>query len=162
MNETETRFIEQYKKIEAELNRRFVTKRGVTEYINRMESTEQELRYRVPTWRKELRSLKHLRWLRNRIVHDEGETDCEEFDVIETEDFYAKLLCGLDPLSLAAEDYRSENSEETAPVSKAMGGTPEPNTETNKQQGGGVFIAVAVIGAILLLLLLFAKHTGLV
>ena len=101
MNDVEKRFIEQYKITEAELNRRLDTRHGMTDYIAQMEATPVEYQLRVPTWRKDYRSLKHLRWLRNCIVHDESTSECDRFDIVELCDFHQRLLNGSDPVASA-------------------------------------------------------------
>ena len=81
MNQLESSYIEQYKKVDALLCSRFGVRNGMTEYIDRMDAADEHDRLLVPSWRMYYMSLKHLRWLRNRIVHDEGVSECESFDL---------------------------------------------------------------------------------
>ena len=161
MNDIETRFIEQYKLAEAELNRRLGARHGVTEYINGMESTPLSMQRLVPTWRKDLRSLKHLRWLRNRIVHEESETECDEFDVIEITDFYERLLDGSDPVSAAV---NSKNERRPAPAperdnsepenEEALTATDDPTDDENAEQKSSGRLRALIVVIILFLLTL--------
>ena len=43
--------------------------------------------------------LKHLRWIRNQIAHDEVVEELDEDDLVELQHFHQHLLQGVDPLA---------------------------------------------------------------
>lgn len=169
MNEIETRFIEQYKETEAELNRRLDTRRGMSDYITQMEAMPIESQLRVPTWRKDYRSLKHLRWLRNRIVHEKGVSECEEFDNIELTDFYRRLLNGSDPLAsarraaaqAAAQREAAQRAARLQADQQSKAPAPAKADEQSDTRCGRGEVAAVIVTVIILLLLFFVYKIGL-
>lgn len=86
-------FIDTYKKLEEECNQRFNTKHGISVYIEEMIKHPDGPNF-IPSWKYDLKNLKHCRYIRNKIVH---EVDCNEKNMSTIEDirflnnFYKKV-----------------------------------------------------------------------
>lgn len=76
------------------------TLQGVSEYINRMELLFEQGEEFVDEWTINYKMLKHLRWLRNRIVHSVEETECSLKEIEMITNFYHQILIQQDPLAL--------------------------------------------------------------
>ena len=103
MKKTEIEFFDEFRKVETILNDRFDCKNGVSEYINRMSEKQSTGEKKVPTWKDDFKTLKHLRWVRNQIAHNsETENICKKEDLKALKEFHKALDSGKDPLSLIA------------------------------------------------------------
>lgn len=101
MKELNTYFYDEYKRLDKFCRDMFSGKDGVSEYIKQMENSSL-YRYYVPTWDEDLRQLKRMRYLRNKLAH-EMEFDaelCTESDILFVKTFYARLFNCSDPLSI--------------------------------------------------------------
>ena len=76
MTKVEIEFLEEYKRLDRLCQDMLSTLQGVSEYINRMELLFEQGEEFVDEWTINYKMLKHLRWLRNRIVHSVEETEC--------------------------------------------------------------------------------------
>lgn len=75
---------------------------GISGYIEDMESIKAEI-FSVKEWKDNYYQLKHYRYIRNRIAHDNDayeETLCTPEDTEWLENFYQKILKQNDPLAL--------------------------------------------------------------
>ena len=103
MKKLEIEFFDEFRKVETILNERFNCKSGVSEYINRMSEKQSIGEKKVPTWKDDFKTLKHLRWVRNQIAHNsEAEDICKKEDLKVLKEFHKALDLGKDPLSLIA------------------------------------------------------------
>ena len=78
----------------------FGTGQGVTTYIQQMEAVADLGRQQVPGWQEKYKMLKHLRWIRNQIAHDEAVKELYEDDLMELQHFHQHLLHRKDPLAM--------------------------------------------------------------
>ncbi|MBR4470820.1 MAG: hypothetical protein IKS54_05835 [Erysipelotrichaceae bacterium] len=109
MNETEKELVEEYKKLDLLLKDMYQSDTGVSEYISRMELTSGA--YVVPGWEQDLKRLKHVRHIRNKIMHEEDDSLCSESDIDFVLDFYDRLMEQDDPLARLHE-YRNPSGKE--------------------------------------------------
>lgn len=91
MTKLEETFFEEYKRLDRLCAERLGVKNGVSAYIARIERSK-----RFP---EELKTLKRLRWLRNRIAHENGSSGCEKADLAALRAFAARVGRGEDPVS---------------------------------------------------------------
>lgn len=101
MLEYERELFDEFKRLESLCRDMFSCQHGVSEYINQMEQIPPYIKNRIPSWDRDYRTLKHLRWLRNQIAHEVTATDCDFDDVEQLKDFYRRILNGQDPLAMA-------------------------------------------------------------
>ena len=107
-------FQEAYKRLDKLCKECFASKDGVTEYIRIMESEYLGEKY-VPTWKIDLKELKHIRWVRNQLSHEVGtlQSDiCSQNDLNYVEYFYKKIIERNDPLALLRKEREAEKRKE--------------------------------------------------
>ena len=95
-------FLESYKRLERLCRDVMDDDRRVSAYIDEMVRLSDGSRW-VSGWDRDLKQLKHYRWVRNQIVHDPDcseENMCGPEDVRWIEDFYARIMNQTDPLAL--------------------------------------------------------------
>lgn len=93
-------FFEEYKRLEKLCGDMFSSRQGVSDYLSRMEALRSEGLFCVPSWDADYRLLKHIRWVRNRLAHDDVSAQIsEQADLAFVKDFYGRILSGRDPLA---------------------------------------------------------------
>lgn len=93
-------FFEAYKRLDRLCSDMYACRNGISQYIEDMEQHAYQGRCTIPSWERSYQTLKHLRWVRNRIAHDSGEVQiCEECDIQDVNDFYDNIISGCDPLT---------------------------------------------------------------
>ena len=95
-------FMTSYKRLEKLCGDILHDERKVSAYIDEMTNSPRGA-YLVSGWNEDLKRLKHLRWVRNRIVHDPGCTEenmCDSTDAQWVEYFYSRIMNQTDPLAL--------------------------------------------------------------
>ena len=100
MTETDNRFFEKYKRLDKLCSEIYNDPKGISSYIADMEKNEYIGQKIIGSWRDTYKSLKHARWLRNRIAHDENISDiCTSDDIDFVTDFYNQIFSSTDPIS---------------------------------------------------------------
>lgn len=100
MTETDNRFFEKYKRLDKLCSEIYDDPKGISSYIADMEENEYIGQESIESWRAAYKSLKHARWLRNRIAHDENISDiCTSDDIDFVTDFYNQIFSSTDPIS---------------------------------------------------------------
>ncbi|GFI62200.1 hypothetical protein IMSAG049_01374 [Clostridiales bacterium] len=102
MLETEERLFDKYKRVDNICRDMFSSQSVISQYITEMKQNSYNGRYAVPSWDRDYRRLKRVRWIRNQIAHESSATDCNEEDVAWLETFYSRILEREDPLALLA------------------------------------------------------------
>ncbi len=90
---------------------------GVTGYIESMEQTPKGAN-RILGWKDDYYKLKHYRYIRNKIAHDNNadeENMCTEEDELWIQNFYQRILTQQDPLSLY---HKATHTEPKATINK--------------------------------------------
>ena len=92
----------------------------------------------IVNWDKKLKDLKHLRWLRNQIAHDNGVYEVTEQDLLDIKLFHDELLTQEDPLALLYKEIENtkKKQQEYKLQQRALQKTiqnQEYNTPTNNQ-----------------------------
>lgn len=100
MQELEAKFFDEYKRLDALCRDMLNAERGVSEYIEQMETARAEGERLVPGWKDDYYALKHLRWLRNQIAHEAGAAGCEAGDLARLRAFHSRALKQQDPLAM--------------------------------------------------------------
>ena len=108
-------FLEEYKRLDS-LLKDFSEgdEAGVTKYINQMDITPMDKQLLVESWYYDYKTLKHLRWVRNKLAHDEGSLDeelCTEDDINWLKGFYQRILDKDDPFSIIEEKSKPKKAE---------------------------------------------------
>lgn len=96
------RFIESYKRLDNLCKDLLGSETGVTSYICNMEEL-MYARFQITNWESDYNKLKHYRYIRNQIVHENFANEanmCNENDLQWIEQFYQRILNRTDPLAL--------------------------------------------------------------
>ena len=101
MDAIQIEFLEEYKYVDAICRDMLGAEKGVTAYIEQLDETPMTVRYWITEWNDEYRQLKHIRWLRNQIVHSTGNVECTQSDLDWLKDFHNRLLTQQDLLAKA-------------------------------------------------------------
>jgi len=99
MTNTDIDFLEIYKRVDRICADKYGTANGISEYIADMERNMSPGKSVVPSWEQTFRDLKHLRWVRNQMVHEPSFPGCEEDDLDLIETFYEDVMRARDPLA---------------------------------------------------------------
>lgn len=106
MDNIEILFFEEYKKLDNLCKDLFKSDRGVSQYIEEMECTPFTKSRLVESWQDDYKMLKHVRWIRNNIAHNNDYSGCNKSDVKSVKDFYKKIINQKDPFSVIAQNSR--------------------------------------------------------
>lgn len=93
-------FLNEYKQVDAICRDMFSGEGGISEYINQMEQTPYNSRYKIPVWDDDYRVLKRLRWVRNQIAHTPNFSDYNYNDYNNLILFHKRLINCQDSLAL--------------------------------------------------------------
>ncbi|MCI8331809.1 MAG: hypothetical protein HFE78_03190 [Clostridiales bacterium] len=99
MRETDGQLLEEYKRVDRICQDMFSCQYGITEYINEMERTAPYQQLQISGWDQDYRSLKHIRWLRNQLVHEIHPESSTFADIEWLEDFHQRIVEQQDPLA---------------------------------------------------------------
>ncbi|MDE6746703.1 MAG: hypothetical protein K2J72_08710, partial [Oscillospiraceae bacterium] len=106
----EERLFDEYKHVDKLCREIFSSQSGVTQYITEMERIASYGRSVIPSWNDDYYTLKRVRWLRNKIAHESGATECNWNDAAWLENFHRRLLARQDPLALLSQfNYERSN-----------------------------------------------------
>lgn len=81
MDNIEILFFEEYKKLDNLCKDLFKSDRGVSQHIEEMECTPLSKSRLVESWQDDYKMLKHVRWIRNNIAHNDECSECNKRSV---------------------------------------------------------------------------------
>ncbi len=94
-------FFEEYKRLDKLCSDLYAKLPGVSAYIADMENNAVQGQAQIPSWNSDYKTLKHVRWVRNRLAHEScAEQLSSEADLAFIQDFYRRILYLRDPLYL--------------------------------------------------------------
>ena len=143
-------FIDSFKRLEKLCNEIYGGIHGVKAYIDEMTNTPMGARY-VSGWDEDLKTLKHLNWVRNRISHD---PDCNENNMCEPGDeewiiaFRERIMMTTDPLSLYRKARNPQSSQKAQHAQPSVERNTYPQGSKPSKQSAGCL--TYIIGALLL------------
>ena len=159
-------YFNEYKSVEKICNEMY-GENGVSAYINDMQNCTSREKSFIVNWDKKLKDLKHLRWLRNQIAHDNGVYEVTEQDLLDIKLFHDELLTQQDPLALLYKEIEStkKKQQEYKLQQRALQKTiqnQEYNTPTNNQNDEtsglkplAITAAIAVVVLIAIIIFFF-------
>ena len=129
MNEIETRFLDEYKLVDAICRDLFRDDRyyradgrelvGVSAYLAAMHEIPYARRARFGAWDREYDRIKRLRDLRNSITHDVAPSACSYDDLMALEDFHRQLVESTDPYAAYCRAQREAERQKPAAAQNA-------------------------------------------
>ncbi len=137
---------------------------GVTGYIEDMEHTANGEKY-VPGWKKDYLQLKHYRYIRNQIAHEnyaDEDNMCSDEDAVWIENFYKRIMVQSDPLALhyKATKPRPANKISAPNIQSNQYIPSNSNTYKHIRKNNGlavvILLAIAIAVAVLVLFILFS------
>lgn len=155
----EERLFEEYKQVDKFCRDMFLTQSGVTQYITEMERIASYGRSVIPSWNDDYYTLKRVRWLRNKMAHESGVTECTELDAAWLENFHRRLLSRQDPLTLLSNANREQL---VYPTKREMESNPYSdqwmyrNVNLQEKKDSSSMTVVALIVLVVLIIFTFA------
>ena len=155
MNAIQIEFLDEYKYVDKICREMFGTEKGVTSYIEHLDETPVTVRYWITEWNDEYRQLKHIRWLRNQIVHSTGNVECTQFDLDWLKDFHNRLLTQQDLLAKAHRVIKESQIQRQQQLAKTVTvAAPKPGANVYRSPRGPrkSWILIAVIAALAIII----------
>ena len=106
-------FFDEYMKLDDLCRQMFNSSKGITQYIEAMESTSAAKSRNIPDWESDLKMLKQYRHIRNNLAHTPGEFHrdiCVQYDVTWIQLFYERIEKRKDPLALLFKQSNVHNT----------------------------------------------------
>ena len=128
---------------------------SVTAYIEQLDKTPMTVRYWITEWNDEYRQLKHIRWLRNQIVHSTGSVECTQSDLEWLKGFHNRLLTQQDLLAKAhrvIKESQIQNQQQQAKTILAAAPKQGANVLGSSRGPRKSWILIAVIAALAILI----------
>lgn len=113
MEKSFLKFLEAYKSLDELCKQILLNDKGISQYIEEMEHEIYGKIY-VKGWEKDYKQLKHMRWIRNRMVHEVNSFNyynISENDIEWLKNFRQRILSRTDPFSLL---YLYKNKQQTS------------------------------------------------
>lgn len=134
---------------------------GITGYIKDMEQ-EPNGDFYVDGWEKDYLQLKHYRYIRNQIAHENyaHESDmCSAKDIAWLDAFYQRIIGQTDPLALCYKKNRFRSSQKFTEIKKNSAVQYAPPSSKSSQLGnqrrfGGILLLNVIIFAVLIFFML--------
>lgn len=114
MLEIETEFLDEYKRLDKFVKERFNTESGISDYISHMHDHMYEGRLSINGWLDFLRTLEHLRRIRNHIVHDTGTSYCKDEDIDTVLEMYDIFFNAKDPYTLFINNKSNDEEDDSS------------------------------------------------
>lgn len=153
MENTSYQFLEEYKKLDKLCREMYESDKGVTSYIDDMKATPNTKSDKVRGWSSDLRTLIHLRHIRNRLSHDVGTLDaniCTQEDIDALMYFHGRILNGTDPISQLTKAKKPPQKQKVTQAAK------EP---VKKSNGCVTYLITLAIFTVIVLIIMFATKT---
>lgn len=150
---TSYQFLEEYKKLDKLCREMYESDKGVTSYIDDMKATPNTKSDKVRGWSSDLRTLIHLRHIRNRLSHDVGTLDaniCTQEDIDALMYFHGRILNGTDPISQLTKAKKPPQKQKVTQAVK------EP---VKKSNGCVTYLITLAIFTVIVLIIMFATKT---
>lgn len=151
----EMTYFSEYKTVEKLCNDMY-GERGVSVYIETMELRNAPGTALVRGWTEYYKMIKHLRWLRNRIAHENENYEVTQKDIEDIKRFHSDLLSQNDPLALLHKAAKKEiERRKAAQKKKAVPVYRSANTEKRSVFNKGVAAGIAASAVIIILIILY-------
>ncbi len=165
MQNIDMEYFSEYKIVER-ICRDMYGENGVKAYIEEMENCNSREKIFVNNWDTELRTLKHLKWLRNQIAHDNESYEVTEQDLADIKTFHNALLTQQDPLALLhkeientkkkQQEYKLQQKQIQKTIQQPIHNNSEDYQEDENDSSKTIaIVAVAAVVVIIIIAFLF-------
>lgn len=163
MDAIQIELLEEYKYVDVICRDMLGAEKGVTAYIEQLDETPMTVRYWITEWNNEYRQLKHIRWLRNQIVHSTRNVECTQSDLDWLKDFHNRLLTQQDLLAKARRVIQESQIQRQQQLAKTVTSAVPKNGATvfrspRKLRKSWILIAVIAALAIIIGLLIWIAN----
>ena len=155
MDAIQIELLEEYKYVDAICRDMLGAEKGVTAYIEQLDETPVTVRYWITEWNDEYKQLKHIRWLRNQIVHSTGSVECSQSDLDWLKGFHNRLLTQQDLLAKVhrvIKESQIQKQQQLAKTVRAVAPKPGANVYRSPRGPRKSWILIAVIAALAMLI----------
>lgn len=123
MRKIDLEYFSEYKYVE-KICKDIYGDKAVSAYIETMENTADREKAFVENWNDYYKKLKHLRWLRNQIAHENDSYEVTRQDIEDINQFHSDLLKQQDPLALLCKKRKKTHGNKPAKgLDRALKGT---------------------------------------
>lgn len=132
-------FLENYKRLDRLCKDCFSSNEGISEYIRQLETDQWQLKGYNLWQNDDLKMLKHVRWIRNKLSHevDAFQSDlCTQDDLDFVIDFYNDIMDCLDPL---AQLNKLKENEKKQKQNINTTSTPKEQDQAKKDKKKSIF-----------------------
>ena len=162
MKKADNAFFEAFKELETLCGEIYSCRSGVSEYILDMEKNMSEGEKKVENWTNDYKTLKHLRWVRNKIAHEAGDTQIsEDKDLDAVCAFRDRVIRGKDPITLLNKAKKAAKPASARSSSSVSRKSKTAAAKKQKKKLIPIVIAVEVIVLLIGLYLVFRMTAGL-
>lgn len=152
MKKADNAFFEAFKEVETLCGEIYSCRSGVSEYILDMEKNMSEGEKKVENWTNDYKTLKHLRWVRNKIAHEAGDTQISvDKDLDAVCAFRDRVIRGKDPITLLNKAKKAAKPAS----SRSSSASGKSKTAAKKKQKKNLIPIVIAIEVIILLVGLY-------
>ena len=165
MDAIQIELLDEYKYVDAICRDMLGAEKGVSAYIEQLDETPVTVRYWITEWNDEYRQLKHIRWLRNQIVHSTESIECSQADLDWLKGFHNRLLTQQDLLAKAQRVIKESQIQRQQQLAKTVtAAAPKPGANVDRSPRGPrkswILIAVIAALAVLIGLLIWIANGG--
>jgi hypothetical protein len=149
MEKLNREFFDKYTALDNLCKQMFNAEKGVSSYIEAMESTSSSKSRNIPDWNSDLKMLKQYRHMRNELAHSTGAFHrevCVTYDVTWIEMFYERIKTRKDPLALLFKQSKQKSTKKTTIGAKKK--------KRKGKLNDGVFDTKLIVGIAFALILL--------
>ena len=162
MKKADNAFFEAFKELETLCGEIYSCRSGVSEYLLDMEKNMSEGEKKVENWTADYKTLKHLRWVRNKIAHEAGDTQVsEDGDLDAVCAFRDRMIRGKDPITLLNKAKKAAKPASARSSSSVSGKSKTTAAKKQKKNLIPIVIAIEVIILLIGLYFIFRMTAGL-
>ena len=162
MKKADNAFFEAFKELETLCGEIYSCRSGVSEYILDMENNMSEGEKKVENWTADYKTLKHLRWVRNKIAHEAGDAQIsEDKDLDDVCAFRDRVIRGKDPITLLNKAKKAAKPASSRSSSASSGKSKTASKKKQKKNLVPIVIAIEVIVLLVCLYFIFRMTAGL-
>ena len=144
-------FLESYKRLDNICKDIFESQKGITTYIETMEGIYNG-KYYVSSWEDDYKQLKHYRYIRNQIAHENNINEqnmCNEYDTQWIEQFINRIMQISDPLTLYNNNITAVQKEQKASQKNVENNRVATPKNNSKKKAG--CLSVVIVSIVILL-----------
>lgn len=147
-------FFDEYTKLDNLCRQMFNSSKGVTQYIESMESTSYKKRCNIPDWDSDLKMLKQYRHIRNNLAHTPGEFHrdiCVQYDITWIQLFYERITKRKDPLALLFKQSNIHNGNKKPIVISKKKRRKKKNSILSDNMRTLLLVGIAIIAIVIII-----------